>query len=166
MMEYLLMFLLFIVAVFMILLVLIQRGRGGGLVGAFGGMGGQSAFGTKAGDLFTRITMWSAFVWIVLCAITTKYLNDDRGMVQLPGQAPPAGRGENIGLPRGADAQPAETTTPDEKAAETKPAAATGDDGKSNDLKPSTPAATESTPAPTTPTGTTPADTKPDGGKS
>ena len=42
---------------FLILLVLIQRGRGGGLAGAFGGMGGQSAFGTKAGDLFTRITI-------------------------------------------------------------------------------------------------------------
>jgi preprotein translocase subunit SecG len=64
-------------AVFMILLVLIQRGRGGGLVGALGGMGGQSAFGTKAGDLFTRITMWAAFVWIVLAAGTVKYLSTE-----------------------------------------------------------------------------------------
>ena len=101
-MQYLLMFLLFIVAVFMILLVLIQRGRGGGLVGAFGGMGGQSAFGTKAGDLFTRITMWSAFVWIVLCAVATKCLHDPAGKIALPGQAPPAaaaGRGAGIGGP-------------------------------------------------------------------
>ena len=49
-----LMVLMFLVALFLILLVLIQRGRGGGLAGAFGGMGGQSAFGTKAGDLFTQ----------------------------------------------------------------------------------------------------------------
>ena len=56
-MEIVLMILLFLTPCFSILLVLIQRGRGGGLAGAFGGMGGQSAFGTKAGDLFTRITI-------------------------------------------------------------------------------------------------------------
>ena len=35
-------------------------------------MGGQSAFGTKAGDLFTRITVGVAFFWIVLSAIAVK----------------------------------------------------------------------------------------------
>jgi preprotein translocase subunit SecG len=57
---------LFAVSVFLILLVLVQRGRGGGLTGALGGMGGQSAFGTKAGDVFTRVTMVTATVWILL----------------------------------------------------------------------------------------------------
>ncbi|MFM9196710.1 MAG: preprotein translocase subunit SecG, partial [Planctomycetia bacterium] len=42
---------LVLTSLFLILLVLVQRGRGGGLAGALGGMGGQSAFGTKAGDL-------------------------------------------------------------------------------------------------------------------
>jgi preprotein translocase subunit SecG len=74
MLEYLLMFVLVAMAIFMILLVLVQRGRGGGLAGALGGMGGQSAFGTKAGDAFTKITMWTAFFWIVLCAVTVKYM--------------------------------------------------------------------------------------------
>ncbi len=74
-MKTLLMILLGVMALFMILLILIQRGRGGGLVGALGGMGGQSAFGTKAGDLFTRVTMWTAFFWIVLAAGTVKYLS-------------------------------------------------------------------------------------------
>ncbi len=46
------------------MLVLIQRGKGGGLAGALGGMGGQSAFGTKAGDLFTKITIGVATFWI------------------------------------------------------------------------------------------------------
>lgn len=46
--------------------VLLQRGRGGGLAGAFGGMGGQSAFGTKAGDVFTRITVVIAVIWVIL----------------------------------------------------------------------------------------------------
>lgn len=59
---------------FMIVLVLIQRGRGGGLAGALGGAGGQSAFGTKAGDLFTRITMGVATVWILLCIVSYKVL--------------------------------------------------------------------------------------------
>lgn len=50
---------------FMILLVLLQRGRGGGLVGALGGPGGQSAFGTRAGDVFTKITVVVATLWVV-----------------------------------------------------------------------------------------------------
>ncbi len=54
----------------MVLLILVQRGRGGGLVGALGGAGGQSAFGTKAGDLFTRITVVTAGIWIFLLGFT------------------------------------------------------------------------------------------------
>lgn len=65
--QYLVGTLLFIVSLFLILLILVQRGRGGGLTGALGGMGGQSAFGSKAGDLFTRVTVVVAGVWIVLC---------------------------------------------------------------------------------------------------
>lgn len=74
MVETLIMIALSVVACLMIVLILIQRGKGGGLAGAFGGMGGQSAFGTKAGDMFTRITMWSAFFWIVMCALTVRYM--------------------------------------------------------------------------------------------
>jgi preprotein translocase subunit SecG len=66
-------FLLLMLPLFLILLVLIQRGKGGGLAGAFGGMGGQSAFGTKAGDLFTRITIGVAAVWIILCVFSVWY---------------------------------------------------------------------------------------------
>ena len=65
-------------ALFLILLVLIQRGRGGGLAGAFGGMGGQSAFGTKAGDVFTKITVAVAAFWIVLCILATNVLGRQR----------------------------------------------------------------------------------------
>ena len=56
-----------IVSIWMILLILIQRGKGGGLVGAFGGAGGQSAFGAKAGDLFTKITVVTVCIWLVIC---------------------------------------------------------------------------------------------------
>ena len=55
--------------IFLILLILVQRGRGGGLVGAFGGGGGQSAFGAKAGDLFTKITIVAVSAWLVVCIL-------------------------------------------------------------------------------------------------
>ena len=66
---------MFLVSLFLILLVLVQRGRGGGLTGALGGMGGQSAFGAKAGDVFTRVTMVTAGVWILLCMGSIWLLN-------------------------------------------------------------------------------------------
>jgi len=87
----LLMVVLFLTAVFLILLVLVQRGRGGGLAGAFGGLGGQSAFGTKAGDLFTRITIGVAAFWIILCMVAVKLMATAGGedpMKDLGGDAP------------------------------------------------------------------------------
>ncbi len=67
-------------SVFLILLVLIQRGRGGGLAGALGGMGGQSAFGTKAGDLFTKITIGVATFWILLCILSINVLGTQQSL--------------------------------------------------------------------------------------
>jgi preprotein translocase subunit SecG len=66
-------------AIFLILLVLVQRGRGGGLAGAFGGMGGQSAFGTKAGDTFTKVTIGVSIFWILLCLASVKFLGSNTG---------------------------------------------------------------------------------------
>ena len=74
-MQFVFMTLSLLTAVFLILLVLVQRGRGGGLTGALGGMGGQSAFGSKAGDLFTRITIGVAAFWIILSVSAIKVLN-------------------------------------------------------------------------------------------
>jgi preprotein translocase subunit SecG len=61
--------LVLLTGVFLIFLVLIQRGKGGGLSGAFGGMGGSSAFGSRAGDTFTKITIGVAAFWILLTMI-------------------------------------------------------------------------------------------------
>lgn len=58
--------LLLVLGLFLMIVILLQRGRGGGLAGAFGGTGGQSAFGTKAGDVFTRITIVVAILWVVV----------------------------------------------------------------------------------------------------
>jgi preprotein translocase subunit SecG len=61
-------------SVFMILLVLIQRGKGGGLIGALGGSGGSSPFGSRAGDQFTRITIYVALVWLLLIMIQVRVI--------------------------------------------------------------------------------------------
>jgi preprotein translocase subunit SecG len=50
-------FLFLVVCVMLILLILIQKGRGGGLSGAFGGVGSYSPFGTKTGDALTWATV-------------------------------------------------------------------------------------------------------------
>jgi preprotein translocase subunit SecG len=67
--------LLFATSLFLILLILVQRGKGGGLTGALGGMGGQSAFGSRAGDAFTKITIVTAVIWITLCMLTIARYN-------------------------------------------------------------------------------------------
>jgi preprotein translocase subunit SecG len=61
----------------MILTILIQRGKGGGLIGAFGGAGGSSPFGSKAGDTFTRITITMAAIWVILIMIHVKVAKKD-----------------------------------------------------------------------------------------
>lgn len=64
--SHLLNFLIIAVGLLLILTILIQRGKGGGLIGAFGGAGGSSPFGSKAGDTFTRITLLMALAWVLL----------------------------------------------------------------------------------------------------
>ncbi|MGC1273513.1 MAG: preprotein translocase subunit SecG [Planctomycetaceae bacterium] len=54
----------------LVFIILLQRGRGGGLAGAFGGAGGQSALGTKAGDVFTKITVGLAVFWVFLACLS------------------------------------------------------------------------------------------------
>lgn len=66
-----------LLAIFLILLVLIQRGKGGGLAGAFGGVGGSSPFGSRAGDLFTRVTLVVAGAWLLLLMIQVKVVQAD-----------------------------------------------------------------------------------------
>jgi preprotein translocase subunit SecG len=94
-------FVLFFTAVFLIVLILIQRGKGGGLAGAFGGMGGQSAFGTKAGDLFTRITIGVAALWIVLCMVMVKVSGVAKGPMEEMGGAASTSGGTPTGEPSG-----------------------------------------------------------------
>lgn len=103
---------IFVTSMFLILLVLVQRGRGGGLTGALGGPGGQSAFGTKAGDLFTRITVAVATVWIVLCAAAVYFLGD-RALPTTPVTRNPSSLesgADNEGAAPGTDPLPGDNT--------------------------------------------------------
>ena len=63
---YILLTLFIVLALFLMLLVLIQKGRGGGLASAFGGMGGNTAFGSKTGDVLTWATSIVFGIFIVL----------------------------------------------------------------------------------------------------
>jgi preprotein translocase subunit SecG len=55
-----------IVCVFLILVVLLQQGKSADLAGAFGGQGSQTAFGPRgAANLLTRLTTWSAIVFML-----------------------------------------------------------------------------------------------------
>jgi preprotein translocase subunit SecG len=85
--SYVLLTLHMFVGLVLIGLILLQRGRGGGLAGAFGGMGGQSAFGTKAGDVFTRITIVAATIWITLACICILVVSNATGGRFKPGAA-------------------------------------------------------------------------------
>ena len=98
---------LLVAGIFLILLILIQRGKGGGLAGAFGGSGGSSAFGSRAGDAFTRVTIMSAAVWILLIMIlirTTQPPSRPENAEVVPG----APTGTDLPTEPGAPAAPAE----------------------------------------------------------
>lgn len=62
-----------ILAVVLILLILIQKGRGGGLAGAFGGAGANSLMGTKTGDFLTWVTIGLVVVFLFLAVIMAKF---------------------------------------------------------------------------------------------
>jgi len=77
------------VCLILILLVLIQKGRGGGLASAFGGAGGNTAFGSKTGDVLTWATSIVFGVFLVL-AVGLNLLANQIGAKPLPvmGAAP------------------------------------------------------------------------------
>jgi len=66
-----------VLGLLLMLIVLIQRGKGGGLAGAFGGAGGSSPFGSRAADQFVKITLWLAGVWVLVIMIQVKVVKYD-----------------------------------------------------------------------------------------
>jgi len=82
---------------FMILLILIQRGKGGGLIGALSGAGGSSPFGSRAGDQFTRWTIYIAIAWLVLTMVQVKAIQNHAIEKRQAGGDNPFGRGQGGG---------------------------------------------------------------------
>ncbi len=81
------------VTICLILLILVQKGRGGGLSGAFGGAGGgASLLGTKTGDFLTWVTICLVVLFLVLAIIMVKFYrptsSDDLSQTPAPVSAP------------------------------------------------------------------------------
>lgn len=64
-----------LICLMLILIVLIQKGRGGGLASAFGGAGGNTAFGAKTGDVLTWVTSVIFGIFLLL-AVGLNLLSD------------------------------------------------------------------------------------------
>src|SRR5690554_7458314 len=94
---YLLIILFIIISLLLVLIILIQKGRGGGLASAFGGAGGNTAFGSKTGDVLTWTTSVIFGVFILLAVglnLLANYrhekMKDELGL---------GGRTEDVALP-------------------------------------------------------------------
>ena len=84
---------LLLLGLFLILLVLIQRGKGGGLAGALGGVGGSSPFGSRAGDTFTRVTIYVACFWLILTMVQVKLIQEAASVARTQGPGLFGGQG-------------------------------------------------------------------------
>ena len=98
-------------------MILLQRGRGGGLASAFGGLGAEGAFGTRAATMAQKVTTVCAILFVVL----TIALGWMRRYHQVGSAAAP--------LPVKQAAEPTKPTAP-EKPAVPAPAKATPTRGK------------------------------------
>jgi preprotein translocase subunit SecG len=69
---------LFIICcVALILIILIQKGRGGGLSGAFGGAMASGILGSKTGDFLTWVTIVLVGVFLGLAVVMAKFYKPD-----------------------------------------------------------------------------------------
>jgi preprotein translocase subunit SecG len=98
-----------ILCLVLIFVVLIQKGRGGGISGAFGGSGGNTAFGSKTGDVLTWATS-IIFGLFMLLAVTLNLIADKMSQPTTPTQA--ATPASPVGLPPAPTPTPSPTNTP------------------------------------------------------
>ena len=70
----------FLTAIAMILIILVQKGRGGGLSGAFGGGGmASSVLGTKTGDFLTWATICLVGIFFILLVLMARFYRPSIG---------------------------------------------------------------------------------------
>ncbi len=69
-----------ICCVSLVLMILIQKGRGGGLSGAFGGaMAGGGVLGSKTGDFLTWVTIGLVGLFLTLAVVMAKFYKHTHG---------------------------------------------------------------------------------------
>ena len=84
-------------SVFLIFIVLLQRGRGGGLAGAFGATGDKAPSEPRPATCFTRITIGIAVVWVALAGTTLCHAIGEHRTDSM--RRPPKSRGSSRQLP-------------------------------------------------------------------
>ena len=62
-----------LVSIVLVLVVLVQKGRGGGLSGAFGGGMASGLLGSKTGDFLTWVTVGLVSVFLILAVLMARY---------------------------------------------------------------------------------------------
>jgi preprotein translocase subunit SecG len=92
----------------LILVVLMQKGRGGGLSGAFSGGMASGLLGSKTGDFLTWVTIVLVSIFLVLAVLMARYY---RPQVKYGGGLPPASQQPLKGGPAAAP-QPGATEQP------------------------------------------------------
>jgi len=90
-------FLFVAICVLLMIVILLQKGRGGGLAGAFGGAGGHSAFGAKTGDVFTWVTVALTGMFILISIIGNYKFIPDQPEAPQPTLNAPAGTSSGQG---------------------------------------------------------------------
>lgn len=111
-----------VVCLFMMLLILIQKGRGGGLSSAFGGAGGNTAFGSKTGDVLTWATSIVFGVFLLLAIVLNLMANarqeqaSDQAIEGINPPVPVSGE-----IPAGGDRPPVEPSSAPPAAPATQP---------------------------------------------
>ncbi len=68
-----------ICAVSLILIILVQKGKGGGLSGAFGGGIASGILGSKTGDFLTWVTIALVSVFLTLAVVMAKFYRPSIG---------------------------------------------------------------------------------------
>ena len=66
-----------ICALALILIILVQKGKGGGLSGAFGGGMASGILGSKTGDFLTWVTIVLVAVFLTMAVVMARYYRPD-----------------------------------------------------------------------------------------
>lgn len=100
------------VSLLLIGLILLQKNRGAGLSGAFGGVGGHSAFGTKTGDFLTWVTVGLVAIFLLLNIAGNFVFRPDEIGSPTPTVSPssPTETGQNAASGGGTAPQPVQLT--------------------------------------------------------